>query len=303
MKLVAIILTLNEAQHLPRCLASLTGVRAALINGNANSGMVFTSEGFGSDSFVSVQRLQAPDPTVDSWDTFRYNNNASPDLAPPFNWADVNLISATRDSGQDVSALVNGSLATGRGLEIKVNSGSISADLTLTQAFAQRPYAANSTFTITGGGALFQLGQDVTALQQANLGIPSVAASNLGGVRVGAGLEFLSSLKSGQTNSISASVRSGNFTTASDILGAGIDEISILRGRLGAFERNVLETNTRSLNSALENLTASASQIRDADFAFETSQLTRAQILSSSGTSVLGLANQQSQQVLQLLQG
>ncbi len=65
----------------------------------------------------------------------------------------------------------------------------------------------------------------------------------------------------------------------------------------------MLDTNVRSLQSAFENLTASNSQIRDADFAAETSLLTRSQILSSSGTAILGLANQTSQQVLQLLQG
>ena len=74
-----------------------------------------------------------------------------------------------------------------------------------------------------------------------------------------------------------------------------------MRGRLGAVERNVLQTNVRSLQASFENLSASQSQIRDADFAQETSMLTRAQILSSAGTTVLGLANQQSQQVLQLL--
>lgn len=292
---------LSEVVKAINNLTSLTGVKASLINGNANSGMVFRSEAYGSEAFVSVQRLQAPSPTVDSWSTRRYNNNASPDLAAPFDWTDTNLIAASRDAGQDVSALVNGNLASGRGLALKVNSGSLSADLLLTEEFATRPQATNSTFTITGGGALFQLGQDVTALQQANLGVPSVAASNLGGVRVGAGLEFLSSLKSGQSNSISESVRRGNFTISSDILDKAIDEVALLRGRLGAFEKNVLETNSRSLSSALENLTASTSQIRDADFAAETSQLTRAQILASSGTSVLQLANQQAQQVLQLL--
>jgi flagellin len=65
----------------------------------------------------------------------------------------------------------------------------------------------------------------------------------------------------------------------------------------------VLDTNARSLQSQFENLTASESRIRDADFALETSKLTRSQILVSAGTSTLSLANQQSQQVLQLLGG
>ena len=57
----------------------------------------------------------------------------------------------------------------------------------------------------------------------------------------------------------------------------------------------------RSLQTAIENLSASESRIRDADFAAETSALARAQVLNSAGTSVLALANQQAQQVLQLL--
>ncbi len=106
-----------------------------------------------------------------------------------------------------------------------------------------------------------------------------------------------SSLRSGGTNDLS----SGNFSNASAVLTSALDEISVLRGRLGAFEKNTLQTNVRSLQAAVENLTSSESRIRDADFAEETSSLTRAQILTSAGTSVLGLANQQAQQVLQLL--
>ena len=59
----------------------------------------------------------------------------------------------------------------------------------------------------------------------------------------------------------------------------------------------------RSQQIALENLTASESQIRDTDFAKETSKLTRAQILQQAGTSTLGIANSTSQSVLSLLGG
>ena len=158
-----------------------------------------------------------------------------------------------------------------------------------------------SSFFITGGGALFQLGPQVTAQQQTNVGVQSIAASNLGATLIGGSLQFMNSLKSGQANSIAESVRRSDFTQASAVLESAIDEVAVLRGRLGAFERNVLQTNVRSLQSAFENLSASDSTIRDADFAEETSALTRAQILTSAGTSVLALANQQSQQVLQLL--
>jgi flagellin len=56
------------------------------------------------------------------------------------------------------------------------------------------------------------------------------------------------------------------------------------------------------LNVALENVTSSDSDIRDANFAVETSNLTRAQILVQAGTSVLSTANSTPQNVLKLLQ-
>lgn len=279
---------------------ALTGVAGGLINNNANSGMVFRSSDYGSDSFVSVKRIGGP-ATNDSFTTLNFRNNAAPGTAAPFDWADTNLQSAVRDSGQDVAALVNGALATGRGLQLNVASGSLSADVLLHEDLATRPAAAASTFNITGGGALFQVGPEVTGLQQSNMGVPSVSATRLGGTVLNGTVKFLNSLRSGQGYSIAESVATGDFTAANSILDKAIDEVSTLRGRLGAFERNVLQTNVRSLQSAFENLSASNSQIRDADFAMETSQLSRAQILASSGTSVLGLANQQSQQVLQLL--
>jgi flagellin len=279
---------------------SFTGVNAALINGNVNSGISFTSGEYGSEQFVSVKRIGAP-AVGNSWDTVNFANNAAPTLGSPANWALGTLQSASRDNGQDVQALVNGALGTGRGLALSTNGSTLGVDLVLHEDFATDPTLANSTFNITGGGALFQLGQDITAQQQTNLGIPSMATSSLGGVLISGKVQYLSSLKTGQGYSISDSVRSGDFTQANAILDRAIDEISTLRGRLGAFERNVLQTNVRSLQSAFENLSSSNSQIRDADFAAETSNMTRAQILSSSGTSVLGLANQQSQQVLQLL--
>jgi flagellin len=210
---------------------------------------------------------------------------------------------AQRDEGRDVQALVNGNLATGEGLKIKVNSSSLSADLLLSSSFATNPSGAASSFYITGGGSLFQLGPDVSALQQANFGMQSIAASNLGGTLINGAIQYLNSLSTGQNNSIAAAVARKDFTQSSDILEKAIDEISQLRGRLGAFQRNVLDPNARSLTSSLENLTASNSAIRDADFASETAGLTRAQILSQSGTTVLQLANASSQSVLQLLQG
>jgi flagellin len=281
----------------------LTGVEAELINGNAVSGLAFRSEGYGTSQFVSVERTNRPtDPDDDSFATYSLTDNGEVP-GTPFPWAGIGttLTSDNRDEGKDVVALINGSLATGKGLNISVNSPSLSVDLLLAEDFATDPTLSTTAFHITGGGALFQLGPQVTSQQQANIGIPTVAASLLGGTLVDGQLQFLSSLRTGESNSLSSSNQRKDFSTASDILEASIDEITIMRGQMGAFERNVIQTNVRSLQAAFENLSASHSRIRDADFAAETSQLTRSQILVSAGTSVLALANQQSQQVLQLL--
>ena len=92
-----------------------------------------------------------------------------------------------------------------------------------------------------------------------------------------------------------------NLYTAQKIVDDAIKDISTLRGRLGAFQKNTLETNINSLRVTLENVTASESSIRDADFATETAALTRAQILVQANTSVMLLANNMPQSVLALL--
>ncbi len=280
-------------------LTAVTGVEASLINGDANSGIVFSSAEYGSNAFVSVERIDEP-ASGGNFTLYKLDGNAEiPAGGVP--WAEASLTPSDRDEGANVSALINGILANGDGLEISINSPTLGMELLLNENFATDPTLASSTFAITGGGALFQLGPDITALQQTNIGIQSTSAESLGGVLVNGSIEYLSSLTTGNVNSLDAAQGRQDFSVLSDIVDKAIDDVSILRGRLGAFERNVLDTNRRSLQSAYENLTASQSIIRDADFAVETSLLTRAQILQSAGTSVLALANQQSQQVLQLL--
>jgi len=280
-------------------LAGLTGVTSELVSAtDQSSGLAFRSDGFGTDNFVSVERLNKPaTAALDNFNLLKIDGNAD---VPADIWT-LTLVAATRDEGRDVSALINGNVASGDGLNVSIGSPSLAIKLNLAESYALDPSLAVSTFDITGGGSLYQLGPTVNALQQSNIGIQSTAAEALGGVFKNDVANFLSSLQTGKANSLAAADSSRDYSTLSDIVEASIDEISILRGRLGAFERNVLEANSRSLQGAFENLTASQSLIRDADFALESSELTRAQILQSSGTTVLSLANQQSQQVLQLL--
>jgi flagellin len=272
-----------------------TGVAARLINpADASSGMVFESNELGSKSFCSVQKLSGGT----FFHTYEADNTASMPASFSFSTFPAgNLSQSSRDEGRDVTAVVNGALAIGDGSKVSLqNSTSLSLDLLLSRDLATRD-GHTTTFYVTGGGATYQLGGQVNTSQQINIGVQSVAASRLGGTLIGSEVQFISSIKSGGANDL----RSHNFENASKILDTALDEISVIRGRLGAFEKNTIQTNVRSLQTAVENLTASESRIRDADFAKETSELTRSQILASASTSTLALANQQSQQVLQLL--
>ncbi len=85
---------------------------------------------------------------------------------------------------------------------------------------------------------------------------------------------------------------------------AAIDEalqsVNIDRANLGAVQ-NRLEASVNNITSNVTNLTASRSRIQDADFAAETTNLAKAQVLSQAAQAMLAQANQSQQQVLQLL--
>ena len=85
------------------------------------------------------------------------------------------------------------------------------------------------------------------------------------------------------------------------VIRQAIDQVSSLRWRIGAFQKDTLASTVNALQIALENTAAAESAIRDADFAVETAALTRAQILVQASTATLQMANAQPQTVLALL--
>ncbi|SFM42409.1 flagellin N-terminal helical domain-containing protein [Marinobacter zhejiangensis] len=91
-------------------------------------------------------------------------------------------------------------------------------------------------------------------------------------------------------------------TNALAIVDAALETISGIRADLGAAQ-NRLESTIANLSTTSENLSAARSRIRDADFAAESAELARTQVLQQAGLSVLAQANARPQQVLQLLQG
>lgn len=196
-----------------------------------------------------------------------------------------------KDDGQDADVLVNGAAATVDGLDVSFRAGTLDAEFRLVDDFN---IPGSSTFQITGGGASFSLGSKVREADKISLGIGAVTTGSLGTKSTG----YLDSLKSGGDNAINGD----NLNDAQKIVDSAIKQVSQLRGRLGAFQKYTLGSTINNLGVALENVTASESAIRDTDFAQETANLTRSQILSQAASTVLSQANASPQAALRLLQ-
>ncbi|HYW78143.1 MAG TPA: flagellin, partial [Thermoguttaceae bacterium] len=240
----------------------------ASLMGNADlsdAGLTFRATNYGSDSFVSVKALSGT-----------------------FNLTDSTGASSDRSVGTDVDVRINGIQAIGDGLRASINTSSLDLSFQLDSTVAA---GSELDFTITGGGAQFQLGPDVVSNQQARLGIQSVNTAKLGGI---SGRLF--ELRSGGAKALDTDVKG-----AANVVEEVITQVTTLRGRLGAFQKTTLETNIASLSDTLENLTEAESSIRDADFAATSASLTRAQILVQAGVSVLSIANSNPQNILSLL--
>jgi flagellin len=100
-------------------------------------------------------------------------------------------------------------------------------------------------------------------------------------------------------SSVDISTRRGSVV-ALDVIDLALEDISSQRADLGALQ-NRLESTINNLSTTSENLSAARSRILDADFAQETAQLSRNQIIQQAGVSILAQANQQPQIALSLL--
>ena len=89
-------------------------------------------------------------------------------------------------------------------------------------------------------------------------------------------------------------------TDASTLVLAGDWVQGQSHGDFGALQ-NRLESAVRNMQNVVENQSSARSRVRDADFAAETANLTRNQILKQAGTAMLSQANSQPQSVLSLL--
>jgi len=112
----------------------------------------------------------------------------------------------------------------------------------------------------------------------------------------------LSSVMYGSTDPASALDATANSANAATLtaIDLAIDTVNSARAQLGAIQSR-FEKTINFLQTGIENQSAARGRIMDADFASETSNLSRVQILQQAGTAMIAQANQMPQSVLQLL--
>ncbi len=193
---------------------------------------------------------------------------------------------ASRSAGTDIVATINGEQAVGSGLTASVSEPDAAGSITFNAA----DNVANTTaaITVTGGGSVFQIGQQANLSGQINLGIPAVNTAVARRNRRQALPTRLGRLSEpGERRSDRSGLDAGRRSSMTRI-----NQVSTLSGEIGALQANVINTNIATLNSALENVSQAQSDIEDTNFAQETANMTRAQILEQAGISVLAIANQ-----------
>ena len=278
----------------------VTGVVATV----SGTGIRLDSSKFGSDQFVSVKVIDAGTIVAasDGLHTLLAADTTTATAAAASAFSA--LTNGLTDKGQDVGATINGIQATSKGTTASINTDFLSVEIDLTSGGStanSQNLGAIAAFTISGGGADFQLGSNVDIAGKVSLGIQNVAARTVGALTHSLSGTDTKVALSNLGNGSSLNLVDGDLTGSQKVVAQAIKDVSSLRGRLGAFQKNTVGATIRSLGVSLENTTAAESAVRDADFAQETAELTRSQILVSSTTNVLSIANSQPQNVLNLL--
>lgn len=132
------------------------------------------------------------------------------------------------------------------------------------------------------GAVVIDTGGDITGLNVAAGGVALVTGDNAKGI-----------------DEIDIGTQAGAWEALQRIDNA-IDKVNSARGELGAIQTR-FEKTVENIDIQNENLTAARGRVVDADFAQETANLSRTQILQQAGTAMVAQANQLPQQVLSLL--
>ena len=196
-------------------------------------------------------------------------------------------------NGVDVEGEIAGEEASGRGQVLTGDLGAgVAEDIRIRYTGAQAPEGGVAgTVTFMQNSLQFQVGHNQN--HRESISFQSVKAATLG-----RGVTNDSDIKS--INEIN--VLDGQRAVDSmGVIDKAIEEVASIRGNMGAFQKNNLESNLNFLRIAHENALSSESVLRDADMAQEMAAFTRNQIVMESSVAMLAQANQRPMSMLQLL--
>jgi len=231
--------------------------------------------------------------TLDTANNFTLNGEKISGFTVAENDADGALrdaINAVSDeTGVTASLTSTGNLsltaADGRNISLTFDSAATATSL----GFGATTVAADSTATaVLATGSITLQANDDFEVGGGNADQMGFAADGVYGVN-----------SANSVDGVNISDRAG-AVQALDTIDLALENVSSERAKLGALQ-NRLESTINNLSTTSENLTASRSRILDADFASETAQLSRNQIIQQAGVSILAQANQQPQVALALL--
>ncbi|TVR14336.1 MAG: hypothetical protein EA401_04730 [Planctomycetota bacterium] len=206
-------------------------------------------------------------------------------------------VTATDSAGGTILMALTSTTPDGLATYSLVSGGSIQGlqDFSVDISASLSQSGGSTSFDLNDG-AVFQVGANQS--QQVGVAIRSMDAVELG--RNAAGSGTLTSIND-MLSTEQGALLNGMADEALAVIDQAIDEVTNLRGALGAFQANTLESGMNSLRISRENLSSAESVIRDVDFAQESATFTRNQIMVQSSTAMLAQANQLPQNVLQLL--
>ena len=193
-------------------------------------------------------------------------------------------------------------ITSATGVSAQDNAGGDGIDLLSTSG--QNIYVTYATGTGTPTADAF--GIDVADLSTVHTGALSYVSTSSQGIaftgsslgKIGSSVDQAAAVDPASTGNVLTSANAEAMLTQVD---SALDSVSDTRAALGATQ-NRFSSVVANLQTASENLSASRSRIMDADFAAETAQMTKAQILQQSGIAMLAQANSVPQNVLALLQ-
>lgn len=177
---------------------------------------------------------------------------------------------------------------------------------------------ANGNYTDTErkalDGEVVQLREEISRMADAVTfnGVKVIGSTQSAAFQIGQGAAVADNQVKVQFKDIAGASGVGSFITNANVSTAAgalsaigladsaLDRINSIRADLGS-KQNRFESTVRNLQVTVENLSASRSRIQDTDFAAETANLTRAQILQQAGVAMLSQANQVPQNILSLL--